>query len=99
MVAQKTLFNDDQHMDEQKDLKKEVMPLEKLKSLEDKIATAIEKVKTLKEEKTVIERRLRGLEELLNEKSQEIEQLKTEKDLIKSQLESLLNEIEKLELD
>lgn len=98
MVAQKTLFNDDQLMDE-KDLKKEVMPLEKLKSLDDKISAAIERVKTLKEEKAVIERRLRDLEELLNEKNQEIEQLRTEKSLIKSQLESLLNEIENLELD
>ncbi len=97
MVLKKTLFDDDQLMDQPKDLKKEIKPLEKLKSLEDKISIAIERVKTLKEEKTVTERRTKELETLLDERNQEVEQLRSEKNVIKSQLEALLNEIEALE--
>jgi len=99
MVLKRTLFDDNQFKNESKDIKKEVIPLEKLKTLEDKISTAIERVKTLKEEKTLLERRIRELEGLLNEKNQEIEQLRTEKNLVKGQIESLLNEIETLELE
>ncbi|NWF75070.1 MAG: cell division protein ZapB [Nitrospirae bacterium] len=73
--------------------------MEKLKTLEDKIANAIDKVKTLKEEKMITERRVQELEGLLNEKNIEIEQLKAEKSLVKSQLEALLNEIEALEVE
>ena len=51
MVFNRTLFDDDQTEDLSKDRIMEVKPLEKLKSLEDKISTAIERVKTLKEEK------------------------------------------------
>jgi chromosome segregation ATPase len=97
MVFRKTLFDDDQLMDQPKEVKKEVMPLDKLKNLEDKISTAIERVKTLKEEKIVTERRIKELENLLNEKNQEVEQLRAEKNQIKNQLEALLNEIETLE--
>lgn len=99
MVFKKTLFDDDQRMDQPKDLKREVMPLEKLKSLEDKIATAIERVKTLKEEKTLFERRIKELERLLDEKNLEVEQLRAEKNTIKSQLETLLNELDTLEVE
>ena len=99
MVFKKTLFDDDQLMDQPKDLKKEAQPLEKLKSLEDKITTAIERVKTLKEEKTLLERRIKELEGLLDEKNQEVEQLRAEKNVIKSQLEGLLKEIETLDLE
>ncbi len=99
MVLQKTLFNDEQDNEEPRELKKEVKSLEKLKTLEDKIANAIDKVKTLKEEKLINERRIQELEELLNEKNQEIEQLKAERNLVKSQLEALLSEIETLEVE
>lgn len=99
MVLQKTLFNDEQDKEHLRELKKEVKPLEKLKTLEDKIANAIDKVKTLKEEKMITERRVQELEGLLNEKNIEIEQLKAEKSLVKSQLEALLNEIEALEVE
>lgn len=99
MVLQKTLFNDEQDKEHLRELKKEVKPLEKLKTLEDKIANAIDKVKTLKEEKMITERRIQELEGLLNEKNIEIEQLKAEKNLVKSQLEALLNEIEALEVE
>jgi chromosome segregation ATPase len=99
MVFKKTLFDDDQLMDQPRDVKKEVRPLEKLKSFEDKIATAIERVKTLKEEKALVEKRVKELEALLDEKNQEVEQLSAEKNMIKSQLESLLSEIDTLEID
>ena len=75
------------------------MPLEKLKSLDDKISTAIERVKTLKEEKSITDRKIKELERLLDEKNQEVEQLRSEKNVIKNQLESLISEIEALEIE
>lgn len=78
--------------------KKEVTPLERLKNLEDKIANAIEKVKTLKEDKAVLERRIKELESKLDDKDYEIEKLQSEKAAIKSQVEGLLNELDTLEV-
>jgi len=95
----KTLFDDSHFLDQSASLKKEVSPVEKLKILEDKIATTIERVKTLKEEKSLMERRIKELEGLLNEKNQELEQLRSEKSTVKSQIEGLLNELETLESD
>ncbi|RMG71381.1 MAG: cell division protein ZapB, partial [Nitrospirae bacterium] len=68
------------------------------KSLDDKIASAIEKVRLLKEEKQALERRVKELEELLNQKNMEIEQLKAEKGSVKGQLEELLTELESIEI-
>jgi FtsZ-binding cell division protein ZapB len=99
MVFRKSLFDDDQTEDLSKDSKKEAKPLEKLRSLEDKISTAIERVKTLKEEKILFERKIREFERLLDEKTQEVEQLRSEKNAIKNQLESLLSELDSLEAD
>jgi len=70
--------------------------LERLKNLEDKITTAIERVKTLKEEKFVMQRKIKELEGLLNEKNEEIEQLRYEKNTIRNQIEGLLDELETL---
>lgn len=95
----KSLFDDDQHIEQPKDVTKEVKSLEKLKNLEDKISLAIERVKTLKEEKGLTDRRIKELERLLDEKNQETEMLRAEKNLVKSQLEALLSEIETLEAD
>jgi len=78
--------------------KKEVTPLERLKNLEDKIANAIDKVKTLKEEKTALERRIKELESKLEAQNHEIEKLQSEKTTIKSQVEGLLNELDTLEV-
>lgn len=78
--------------------KKEVTPLERLKNLEDKIANAIEKVKTLKEDKAALERRIKELESKLDDKDYEIEKLQSEKAAIKSQVEGLLNELDTLEV-
>ena len=95
----KSLFDDDQHMEQPNDVTKEVKSLEKLKNLEDKISLAIERVKTLKEEKGLTDRRIKELERLLDEKNQETELLRAEKNLVKNQLETLLSEIETLGSD
>ena len=95
----RSLFDDDQHIEKPNDVTKEVKSLEKLKNLEDKISLAIERVKTLKEEKGLTDRRIKELERLLDEKNQENELLRAEKNLVKSQLEALLSEIETLESD
>ncbi len=95
----RSLFDDDQYMEQTNDVTKEVKSLEKLKSLEDKISIAIERVKTLKEEKGLTDRRIKELERLLDEKNQETELLRAEKNLVKSQLEALLSELETLESD
>lgn len=73
--------------------------MEKLKILEDKIASTIERVKTLKEEKAFMERRIKELEDLLNGKNQELENMRAEKSTVKSQIEGLLNELESLETE
>jgi uncharacterized coiled-coil DUF342 family protein len=99
MVLQKTLFDDNQHENHSEDFEKEVTPLDKLRSLEDKIATAIERVKTLKEEKAITDRKIQELEEMLDEKNQELQQLRAEKNLVKTQLETLLGEIESIEFE
>ena len=97
MIFMRSLFDDDQRMEEPNEATKEVKPLEKLKNFEDKIAVAIERVKTLKEEKGLTDKRIKDLERLLDDKNQEVEMLRAEKNLIKGQLEALLSEIETLE--
>ncbi|MCE5193922.1 MAG: hypothetical protein LLF28_00445 [Nitrospiraceae bacterium] len=78
-------------------IKKEVGPLERLKNLEEKITTAIEKVKVLKEEKLAVERKVKELETKLVSKDKEIEKIQAEKTAIKTQVEGLLNELENIE--
>ncbi|MDH4231503.1 MAG: DUF724 domain-containing protein [Nitrospirota bacterium] len=72
--------------------------MERLKNLEEKIATVVERVKALKEEKSALERKIRELEGLLNDKNQVIESLTAEKVSIKTQVEDLLTELETIEL-
>jgi|OpeIllAssembly_1097287.scaffolds.fasta_scaffold55118_3 chromosome segregation ATPase len=93
----KTLFDDD-IFSKTFDSKKEEKPLNRLKNLDEKIANAVSKVKALKEEKVVLERRIRELEAQLMEKNREVEKLSSEKTAIKSQVEDLLNELETLEI-
>lgn len=69
-----------------------------LKTFEEKIAFAVEKVKTLKEEKNNLEKRIQELEGALRLKDQEIERLNGEKGSIKKQIEGLLGELESIEL-
>ena len=72
--------------------------MDRLKNLEEKIATAVERVKALKEEKISLERKIRELESLLDDKNREVESLKDEKTSIKGQIEELLEELETLEI-
>ena len=72
--------------------------MDRLKNLEEKIATAVDRVKALKEEKMSLERKVRELESLLDDKNREVESLKNEKTSIKSQVEELLEELETLEI-
>lgn len=107
MGKTKSLFDDTavsndkiKHSSEEEsyDIKKEVLPLDRLKNLDEKITSAVEKVKALKEEKTILEKKVKDFEHLLNEKNSEIELLKTEKTSIKNQVEELLGELETLEI-
>ncbi len=91
---EKTLFDDDTFANATKEDK----PLNRLKNLDEKIAGALSKVKALKEEKGLLERRIKELEAQLDEKNQEVERLASEKTAIKSQLEDLLNELETLDI-
>jgi predicted nucleic acid-binding Zn-ribbon protein len=95
-MLKKTLFDNNQRRDQSTGLRKEVTSLERLKSLEDKITTAIDRVKTLKEEQFIMQRKIKELEGILNEKNEEIEQLRYEKDIIRNQIEGLLDELETL---
>ncbi len=72
--------------------------METLRNLDEKIVSAIEKVRVLREEKVSLENRVRELEALLNEKNMEIESLRTEKTSVKGQIEELLSELESIEL-
>ena len=72
--------------------------MDRLINLEEKIATAVDRVKALKEDKISLERKIRELEALLGDKNREVESLKNEKTLIKSQVEELLGELENLEI-
>lgn len=74
------------------------MAVDRLKNLEEKITTVVERVKALKEEKISLERKIRELETVLDEKNQEIASLRNEKTTIKSQVEELLDELETLEI-
>ncbi|PKL48868.1 MAG: hypothetical protein CVV37_07810 [Nitrospira bacterium HGW-Nitrospira-1] len=105
-MSGKTLFDDNnpdnENPEKQGEIfhnrKKETMPLERLKNLEEKIAAVVEKVKALKEEKNSMEKKMRELEGLLNEKNRVIESLTAEKTSIKTQVEGLLSELETIEL-
>ena len=90
----KTLFDNETNAD----VTKEDKPLNRLKNLDEKIAGAVSKVKALKEEKVLLERRIQELEARLDEKNQEVERLSSEKTAIKNQLEELLNELETLDV-
>jgi chromosome segregation ATPase len=106
MESGKTLFDDGtpagktvgKPENDSSTLHREVLTLDRLKNLEEKITAAVERVKALKEEKTLLERKIRDLESLLDEKNREVEAMKSEKSSIGSQLEELLSELETIEI-
>ena len=82
----------------QKTMTKEGLSLDRLKNLEEKINAAVERVKALKEEKALLERKIRDFEAVLEDKNHEIETLKSEKSSIGSQIQELLDELETIEV-
>ena len=72
--------------------------VEALKTFEEKIAVAVEKVKILKKEKNSLEKRVEELQDALRLKDMEIERLTLEKSAIKNQIENLLNELESIDI-
>ncbi|MGO9613028.1 MAG: hypothetical protein ACLPX5_08335 [Dissulfurispiraceae bacterium] len=72
--------------------------MEMLKTFEEKITYAVEKVKALKEEKIALEKRVSDLEKKIVLKDQELERQTIEKASIKKQIEELLTELDTLEL-
>ncbi len=93
-IMKKTLFDDETVAN----VMKEDKPLNRLKNLDEKIAGAVSKVKALKEEKILLERKIKELESRLDEKNEEVERLSSEKTAIKDQLEELLRELETLDV-
>jgi len=72
--------------------------MDMLKTFEEKITYAVEKIKILKEEKNILDRRIEELESMLRVKEQEVDKLTVEKASIKSQIEDLFNELDSIEL-
>lgn len=73
--------------------------MNKLKDLDKKIALAVEKVKTLKEDKSALERRVHELESMLNEKNAELDELNSDRTSIRGQINDLLSELEAIEAE
>jgi hypothetical protein len=67
-------------------------------TVEEKIMKALEKVRSLKEEKLNLEKSNLALQEALQARDREIERLAVEKSGIKEQIEGLLSELEAFEL-
>lgn len=62
--------------------------------IEEKIASALERIKVLKLEKEELQKKVNTLEEVLRTKNQEIENLLSEREAIKKQIEELLKELD-----
>ncbi|MGB9935482.1 cell division protein ZapB [Thermodesulfovibrio yellowstonii] len=62
--------------------------------IEEKIVSAVEKIKILKQEKEELQKKVNTLEEVLKTKNQEIENLLIEREAIKKQIEELLKELD-----
>ncbi len=72
--------------------------MDMLKTFEEKITYAVEKIKILKEEKNKLDKRIEELENMLRLKEQEVDKLMVEKASIKTQIEDLFNELDSIEL-
>lgn len=62
--------------------------------IEEKIVSALEKIRILKQEKEELLKKVNILEETLKSKNQEIENLLSEREQIKRQIEELLKELD-----
>lgn len=99
------LFDDEPLMEARVDRKEAASSLAQIKDLDSKIAAAIGKVKILKEEKIVLEAKMKKLEakvkELetrLAEKDRALSSIDSEKGAIKTQILDLLEELESIEI-
>jgi len=72
--------------------------MDMLKTFEEKISFAVEKIKILKDEKNNLDKRIEELENLLRIKEQEVDRLAVEKAAIKTQIENLFNELDSIEV-
>ncbi len=72
--------------------------MDTLKVFEEKISYAIEKIKTLKDEKAALENRIVELEMIIKQKDAEIENLNEDKYKIKGQIEELVRELDSIQL-
>ncbi len=91
-----TLFDDDRTPKPTES--KEGKLLDRLKELDEKIAGAIEKVKALKAEKAELQKKVIELENTIKEKDAEIKSLSSDRSNVRGQIESLLEELESIEL-
>lgn len=73
------------------------VPVDRLKDLESKIANAIDKVKSLKQENAALQARVRELEGTIAEKDAELRDVSSEKTVIRDQILDLLDELESIE--
>ncbi|MFA5353184.1 MAG: cell division protein ZapB [Thermodesulfovibrionales bacterium] len=71
--------------------------MEILKTFEEKISYAVERVRALKEENTNLELKIMELEEALKSKDQEIERLNADKSSVRTQIEELMKVLELME--
>ncbi|HOA82483.1 MAG TPA: cell division protein ZapB [Thermodesulfovibrio thiophilus] len=62
--------------------------------IEEKIMSAVERIKMLKQEKEELQKKVNTLEEVVKTKNQEIENLLSERDAVKKQIEELLKELD-----
>ncbi|MCS7215542.1 MAG: hypothetical protein RMI30_01320 [Thermodesulfovibrio sp.] len=62
--------------------------------IEEKITSALEKIKILKQQKEELQKKVNTLEEVIKTKNQEIENLLSEREVIKRQIEELLKELD-----
>ncbi|MBN2655158.1 MAG: cell division protein ZapB [Nitrospirae bacterium] len=68
-----------------------------LKTFDEKIAAAVEKVKALKDENGELKLKLREYETLLAIRDEELQKLSGEKSSIRNQIEELLEELDSIE--
>jgi chromosome segregation ATPase len=78
---------------------KEGGSLDRLKELDTKIANAINKVKTLKDENSALKQQVEELQGRLIEKDEEIRGLSEDNLSIKDQINDLLNELDTIETE
>ena len=70
--------------------------MDMLKTFEEKITYAVEKVKMLKEDKVKLEKRIEELEDIIKSKDREIDKLTGEKSAIRTQIEDLFHELDSI---